>query len=159
MPFLPQPSQFILGWDRHLICLLAYPTAYQKFLSRTGSKKLRNIHYLGAHNAYMCADETLVMISSTDVWHCSVKSQASCCRQCGYVESRLCVYLSFVLSTWRRLMQCNRHPHNYCLIGLHVQSCSRVGWVPWNGIFGDNWSSFLLLKQQCQSTKVNCQGW
>ena len=25
MPFLPQPSQFILAWDRHQVCRLAYP--------------------------------------------------------------------------------------------------------------------------------------
>jgi len=28
MPFLPQPSQFILAWDRHQICWLAYPVAW-----------------------------------------------------------------------------------------------------------------------------------
>jgi len=28
MPFLPQPSQFILPWDRHQICWLAYPVAW-----------------------------------------------------------------------------------------------------------------------------------
>jgi len=27
MPFLTQPSQFILAWDRHHICWLAYPVA------------------------------------------------------------------------------------------------------------------------------------
>jgi len=26
MPFLPQPSQFILAWDRHQICWIAYST-------------------------------------------------------------------------------------------------------------------------------------
>jgi len=29
MPFLPQPSQFILAWDRHQICWLAYPVAWK----------------------------------------------------------------------------------------------------------------------------------
>ena len=28
MPFLTQPSQFILAWDRHQICWLAYPVAW-----------------------------------------------------------------------------------------------------------------------------------
>jgi len=28
MSFLPQPSQFILAWDRHQICWLAYPVAW-----------------------------------------------------------------------------------------------------------------------------------
>jgi len=28
MPFLPQPSQFILAWNRHQICWLAYPLAW-----------------------------------------------------------------------------------------------------------------------------------
>jgi len=28
MPFLPQPSQFILTWDRHQICWLEYPVAW-----------------------------------------------------------------------------------------------------------------------------------
>ena len=28
MPFLIQPSQFIMAWDRHQICWLAYPVAY-----------------------------------------------------------------------------------------------------------------------------------
>jgi len=28
MPFLPQPSQFILAWYRHRICWLAYPMAW-----------------------------------------------------------------------------------------------------------------------------------
>ena len=27
MPFLQQPSQFIVAWDRHQICWLAYPVA------------------------------------------------------------------------------------------------------------------------------------
>jgi len=25
MPFLPQPCQFVLSWDRHWICWLVYP--------------------------------------------------------------------------------------------------------------------------------------
>jgi len=29
MPFLTQPYQFILAWDRHQICWLAYPVAWQ----------------------------------------------------------------------------------------------------------------------------------
>ena len=29
MPFLTQPSQFILAWDRHQICWLAYPVAWK----------------------------------------------------------------------------------------------------------------------------------
>jgi len=28
MPFLAQPSQFILAWDRHQICWLTYPVAW-----------------------------------------------------------------------------------------------------------------------------------
>jgi len=28
MPFLPQPSQFVLAWDRHQTCWLAYPVAW-----------------------------------------------------------------------------------------------------------------------------------
>jgi len=28
MPFLTQPFQFILVWDRHQICWLAYPVAW-----------------------------------------------------------------------------------------------------------------------------------
>jgi len=28
MPFLPQPSHFILAWDRHQICWLTYPVAW-----------------------------------------------------------------------------------------------------------------------------------
>jgi len=28
MPFLPQPSHFILAWERHQICWLAYPVAW-----------------------------------------------------------------------------------------------------------------------------------
>ena len=28
MPFLSQPSQFLLAWDRHQICSLAYPMTY-----------------------------------------------------------------------------------------------------------------------------------
>jgi len=28
MPFLPQPSHFILAWDRQQICWLAYPVAW-----------------------------------------------------------------------------------------------------------------------------------
>jgi len=28
MPFLPQPSHFILACDRHQICWLAYPVAW-----------------------------------------------------------------------------------------------------------------------------------
>jgi len=28
MPFLAQPSQFILAWDRHQTCWLAYPVAW-----------------------------------------------------------------------------------------------------------------------------------
>jgi len=32
MPFLAQPSQFILAWDRHQVCWLAYPVAW--FVSR-----------------------------------------------------------------------------------------------------------------------------
>ena len=31
MPFLAQPSQFILAWDRHHICWLAYPVAWFNF--------------------------------------------------------------------------------------------------------------------------------
>jgi len=27
MPFLTQPSLFILAWDRHRICWIAYPAA------------------------------------------------------------------------------------------------------------------------------------
>ena len=30
MPFLPQPSQFILAWNRHQICWLAYPVMWEK---------------------------------------------------------------------------------------------------------------------------------
>jgi len=30
IPFLPQPSQFILTWDRHQISWLAYPVAWLK---------------------------------------------------------------------------------------------------------------------------------
>ena len=30
MPFLSQPSQFILAWDRHQICWLAYPLACEE---------------------------------------------------------------------------------------------------------------------------------
>jgi len=28
MPFLPQPSKFILAWDRYQICWFAYPVAW-----------------------------------------------------------------------------------------------------------------------------------
>jgi len=28
IPFLPQPSHFILAWDRHQICWLAYPVEW-----------------------------------------------------------------------------------------------------------------------------------
>ena len=34
MPFLPQPSQFILAWNRHQICWLAYPVAWFKSLCK-----------------------------------------------------------------------------------------------------------------------------
>jgi len=30
MPFLTKPSQFILAWDRHQICWIAYPVAWLK---------------------------------------------------------------------------------------------------------------------------------
>ena len=33
VPFLPQPSQFILAWDRHQICWFAYPVAYLRSTS------------------------------------------------------------------------------------------------------------------------------
>jgi len=34
LPFLPQPSQFILSWDRHQICWLACPVAYTYILRK-----------------------------------------------------------------------------------------------------------------------------
>jgi len=37
MPFLPQPSQFILAWDKHQICWLAYPVAWFHVLLTTSS--------------------------------------------------------------------------------------------------------------------------
>ena len=33
MPFLPQPSQFVLVWDRHQICWIAYLEAWFGLLS------------------------------------------------------------------------------------------------------------------------------
>jgi len=35
MPFLPQPSHFILAWDSHEICWIAYPVVWLKFTKYT----------------------------------------------------------------------------------------------------------------------------
>ena len=40
MPFLPQPSHFILAWDRHQICWIAYPVAW--FIPRGQLYKTRS---------------------------------------------------------------------------------------------------------------------
>jgi len=44
LPFLPQPSQFILAWDRHQICWLAYPVAWFTSQNQNSINVLLNIH-------------------------------------------------------------------------------------------------------------------
>jgi len=46
MPFLLQPSQFILAWDRHQICWLAYPVAWFHVYNNTVQVFLSaSVHY------------------------------------------------------------------------------------------------------------------
>jgi len=54
MPFLTQPSQFILAWDRHQICWLAYPVAWFAYLVAWLSKvyKMKQNDKLITHNHY-----------------------------------------------------------------------------------------------------------
>ena len=51
----------------------------------------------GPLNVCLC-----LLVSMTDMWHCSVKSHASCCCRCrGYVESWLSLSLCVCLYFWR----------------------------------------------------------
>jgi len=45
LPFLVQPSQFILAWDRHQICWLACPVAWLDYLMLINTKFLYMIKY------------------------------------------------------------------------------------------------------------------
>jgi len=51
MPFLAQPSQFILVWDRHQICRLAHPVAEEEMIKRTSKAKLQPLSLYTAFSA------------------------------------------------------------------------------------------------------------
>jgi len=64
MPFLAQPSQFILAWDRHQICWLAYPVACTL-------KKENGMSYQ-CHSWYRCSSwHLLAVLGICDQWSSS----------------------------------------------------------------------------------------
>jgi len=74
MPFLSQPSQFILAWDRHQICWIAYLEAWLCYESQNVQLK-RSLLVVAEHNTVYVlmlqenyTDLTIILLTEICEW-------------------------------------------------------------------------------------------
>ena len=83
MPFLPQPFHFILAWDRHQICWIAYPVKCFT-CDWPSSDKMLTVHVNSAYllnvAAGFCRCRLWIVRVTWYLWDCSVIPTFSTCR-------------------------------------------------------------------------------
>jgi len=108
MPFLLQPSQFILAWDRRQICWLAYPLAWLwHSAGKSWSKCLLRLEILSSSVEYL---DIFFFLDTCCVACCSIRQW------------------TLHVSSWRLLLQCTfrrRCRHRCRCLRLRFQGSQR----------------------------------